>query len=151
MGMKKAAPSKSGEETHMKYIGIALSILATALSLRAEELVPKSIVAITEYPQRAAKARIQGDVVIQCFIDSTGSVMRAEIISGPPLFTGQARENALRWKFQISTLAHDGGDSVTLKYQYRLDAVPEGDGHTSFMVDLPNVIHITIQISSVDR
>ena len=135
----------------MKYIGIAVCILAAALSLHAEELVPKSIVAITEYPQRAAKARIQGDVIIQCFVDSTGSVLRAEIIFGHPLFTGQARENALLWKFQRTTLTHDESDSVTLKYQYRVDHVPEGDGHTSFMVYLPNVIHISIQISSVDR
>ena len=104
----------------MLRIAIAVCMIAMALSLHAEEWVPKRIVAITEYPPRAAKARILGDVVIQCFLDTTGAVMRAEIISGHPLFTAQARENALLWKFQRTTSRHDGGDSVTLKYQYRL-------------------------------
>jgi TonB family protein len=145
---------EAGEETHMKYIlriAVAVCMITNALGLYAEDWVPKRIVAITEYPPRAAKARIQGDVVIQCFLDSTGAVMRAEVVSGHTLFTGQARENASLWKFQRATSTQDGSDSVTLKYQYRLEPIPDGDGHTSFSVDLPNIIHIEVHTSSVDR
>jgi len=135
----------------IRFITIAVGVIVITVTLRAEDWVPKRIVAITEYPPRAAKARIQGDVVIQCFLDSTGAVTRAEIVSGHMLFTGQARENASLWKFQKATPSHDGADSVTLKYQYRLEPSPEGDGHTSFSVDLPNLIQIDVHISSVDR
>lgn len=136
---------------YMLRIAIAGYMIATALSLHAEEWVPKRIVAITEYPPSAEKARIQGDVVIQCFLDRTGAVMRAEIVSGHPLFTGQSRENALLWKFQKAASTQDGDDSVTLKYQYRLEFIPEGDGRTSFSVDLPNIVQIGIKVSSVYR
>jgi len=132
----------------MRRIVIVVCMIATVLTLHAEEdWVPTRIVAITEYPPRALQVRIMGDVVIQCFLDSTGSVVKAEIVSGHSFLTGQARENALLWKFRTTTAARDGSDSVTLKYRYHLESVSKSNGHTSFSVDLPNVIQIGAQIT----
>jgi TonB family protein len=135
----------------MSCLAILVGMLATTLTLYADDWVPKKIVAITDYSPSARKARIQGDVVIQCFLDSTGSVERAEIISGHPLFKEQALENALLWKFERTSAGHSGSDSVTLRYQYRLEPGPEGTRRTFFSVDLPNMIHIVGEFSAVDR
>jgi len=126
-------------------------MIATGLTLRAEDWTPTRIVAITNYPPRALQARILGDVVIKCALDGTGSVTTAQIASGHPLLSEQARENALLWKFEKTALGHDRSTSITLKYQYRLEGKPEGDVRTSFSVDLPNLIHIVGQILTVDR
>ena len=121
----------------MRCLAILVSIIATAVTLHADDWVPKKIVAITDYSPTARKARIQGDVVIQCFIDNTGSVARAEIILGHPLFKEQALENALLWKFERTISKHDGNDSVTLRYQYRLEPGPEGAHRTFFQLTFP--------------
>ena len=89
--------------------------------------------------------------MIRCFLDSAGSVARAEVVSGHPLLKDQSLENVLLWKFERSTLTPDLTTSVTLKYQYRLDPRPDGNGRTSFVLDLPNVIQIAFQIPTTDR
>src|SRR5260370_290496 len=105
----------------MRHIVIVVGMIAATLTLHAQDWVPKRIVAITDYVPLGRQARISGDVVIKCFLDSAGSVVRAEVASGHRVLKEQARENALLWKFQRVASTQEGSDSVTLKYQYRLE------------------------------
>ena len=134
----------------LRYVVIAVGLLTTPLTIFAEDWVPKRIVAITDYVPLGRQARISGEVVIRCYLDSTGSVVRADIVSGHPILKGQARENALQWKFQRVTSTHEGSDSVTLTYKYRLDGEPQYSGGTSFQVDLPNEILIIAPVAYVN-
>lgn len=127
-----------------------LMFVLVASSLFAQDWVPTRIVAITRYFPLAAMARVSGDVVVKCVLDKDGSVMSAEVVSGPSLLKEQARTNALLWKFKRSPLADATNDnSVTLIYQYRLDGERPDNRLTSFSVDLPNTVHIIAPVAYV--
>jgi TonB family protein len=128
----------------MKMIAVWLN--AAALSLCAQDWVPKRIVAITDYVTFARYARIEGDVEIKCFLDADGSVIRAEVVSGHPILKEQARQNALLWKFQRATK----GENNTVTLKYRLQGEPQDRGHTTFVVDLPKTIQITAPFAPVN-
>jgi len=137
--------------THMRRIVTVVGIIAATSILHAQPgWVPTRIVAITDYTPLGRQARISGDVVIRCFLSSAGSVVKAEVLSGHPILKEQARENALLWKFQRTASTQEGTDSVTLKYQYRLEGEPQHRGRTSFLVDLPNVIQIVAPVAELN-
>lgn len=123
-----------------------------AISVFAQDWRPKRIVAIADYVPLAQQARISGDVQVKCFLDTDGSVLRAEVLSGHPLLREQARKNALLWKFQRTT--PQAANTVTLKYQYRLEGELQDQAyrgaHTVFFVDLPDAIHIIAPIAWVN-
>jgi TonB family protein len=129
---------------------LALWLVTSALPLCAQDWTPKRIVAITEYAPLAQQARIQGDVEIECFLGANGDVTRAEAIKGHPLFQEQARQNALLWKFQRTGPSGEN-NTVTLKYQYRLEGELKYKPRTSFLVDLPNTIQVVASFSMVDH
>ena len=110
------------------------------LPVLAQDWTPKRVVAITDYVPLARAARVFGDVQIRCFLDTNGIVTRAEVISGHALLREQARQNATLWKFQRTGAGDE--NTVTLKYQYRLEGEPKDLNHTVFVVDLPNTIQI---------
>lgn len=116
-------------------------LIAAALPLCAQEWVPKKIVAITYYVPLARQAQIAGEVEIKCFLDSNGSVTRADAVTGHPLLKEQARQNALLWKFQRASTPGEN-NTVTLKYLYRIEGEPQDRDRTVFVVDLPNTIQI---------
>ena len=117
-----------------------LSFAVGAVSICAQDWAPSRIVAITDYLPLARQAQISGDVEIKCYLDATGSVIRAESLSGHPLLKEQARKNARLWKFKRA--GAQGSNTVTLKYQYRLEGVPQDRAPTAFAVDLPDRIQI---------
>src|ERR1700737_4416153 len=110
---------------------LAIWLIAAALPVCAQDWTPKRIVAITEYAPLPRQAMIQGDIEIKCFLDANGVVTRAEVISGHPLFQEQARQNALLWTFQ-RTGPPGENNTVTLKYQYRLEGELKYKPRTSF-------------------
>jgi len=124
-----------------------LTFLICAVSVLAQDWTPKHIV-ITDYVPLARAARIAGDVVIQCFLDSDGSVIRALVVSGHPLLHEQVRQNALLWKFEKTGSTVTSEPTVILRYQYRLEGKPQERADTVFVVDLPNTIQIIAHISS---
>ena len=100
--------------------------------------------AITDYLPLARQSRISGDVQVKCFLDTDGSVLRAEALSGHTLLREQARKNALLWKFHRT--GSQAGNTLNLNYQYRLEGELQDQAHlgarTVFLVDLPNTIQI---------
>lgn len=55
---------------------------------------------IPEYPSAAKVAHVQGDVVVNIRLDSSGTVNEAKVISGHPLLVGAALAAVKRWVFQ---------------------------------------------------
>ena len=125
-----------------------VSFVISAVSLFAQDWTPKRIVAITDYVPLARQARISGDVEIKCSLDTNGSVLSAEALSGHPLLRDQARQNALLWKFQRA--GTQGNNTVTLKYRYRLEGELQNRAHTVFVVDLPSTIDIIAPVAWVN-
>ena len=95
---------------------VAIALAATGAC--AQDWAPMRIVAITDYPRLAWIARTTGDVMIRCYLDKEGSVVKAEVRSGPPLLGEEALHNA------------------------GLEGGPKDTPHSSFAVDLPNVVHV---------
>jgi periplasmic protein TonB len=52
------------------------------------------------YPPLAAKAHIQGDVILHAIIDTTGNVTRLRVLSGHPLLAQSALDAVKQWKYR---------------------------------------------------
>jgi len=123
-----------------------------AIAVFGQDWTPSRIVAIADYVPLARQARIYGDVQVKCFLDTDGSVLRAEVLSGHPLLREQARKNAILWKFRRT--GSQESNTVTLNYQYRLEGELQDQArtgaHTVFFVDLPNTIQIIAPVAWVN-
>jgi periplasmic protein TonB len=56
------------------------------------------------YPELARAARVEGRVVIDCVIDSTGRVVEANVASGHPLLDGAALDAVRQWTYTPTLL-----------------------------------------------
>ena len=56
------------------------------------------------YPQVAVRARLEGDVVLDCTIGVDGAVRDVRILSGLPLFHAATRDAVLRWVYTPTRL-----------------------------------------------
>jgi len=56
------------------------------------------------YPPLAMETRTQGDVVIDCVIDTHGNVTQMKVVSGPPLLIQSAMQALSEWKYQPTLL-----------------------------------------------
>ena len=122
---------------------LMLMFALAASSLCAQDWIPSHIVAVDEYPWLARVAGTTGNVVVKCTLNKDGSVASAEILSGPALLREKTQQNAQLWKFHRTTSkGHTKEDSVTLAYQFRLEGGPKDTRVCSFVVDLPNVVHV---------
>jgi protein TonB len=57
-----------------------------------------------EYPSKAKKAKIQGDVRIDAIVDKDGNVVQAHALSGPPVLVDAALKAVSQWKYQPTYL-----------------------------------------------
>jgi protein TonB len=56
------------------------------------------------YPAMAKQIRLQGTVLIQILVDESGRVVSAQVVSGNPMLTTNAKEAALRARFTPTIL-----------------------------------------------
>jgi protein TonB len=67
-----------------------------------------------QYPQEAFVKKVEGTVVVEILIDSTGRVVRARVIQSVPLLDAAALQTVYQWVFQpavkhgrpVATIAH---------------------------------------------
>jgi periplasmic protein TonB len=57
-----------------------------------------------EYPTKAKKEKIQGDVKIDAIVDKDGNVVQAHAVSGPPVLVDAALKAVSQWKYQPTYL-----------------------------------------------
>jgi len=65
-----------------------------------------------EYPVLAKQAHIEGTVIIDAVIDTSGNVVEAKVVSGPPLLYMSAMEALRQWKFEPTYL---NGEPVAVR------------------------------------
>jgi periplasmic protein TonB len=56
------------------------------------------------YPPLAREARVSGDVLLDCVIDTHGNVTPMKVISGPPLLIQAATSAVSQWRYQPTLL-----------------------------------------------
>jgi len=56
------------------------------------------------YPNLARSQNIRGDVVVDLLVDETGTVVQAQVVSGPALLRGAAVEALRKSKYMPATL-----------------------------------------------
>jgi TonB family protein len=86
------------------------------------------------YPPIAVAARAVGDVVVRVSVGPDGSVLHAEVVSGPRILQQSATEAAVKWKFEASDPATTSRSSQ-IKFSYVL--LPEDAKEESETVFLP--------------
>ncbi|HXZ18623.1 MAG TPA: energy transducer TonB [Candidatus Acidoferrales bacterium] len=59
---------------------------------------------LPEYPVLARQARVEGNVIVDAVIDTSGNVIEAKVISGPPLLMQAALDAVRQWKFEPTYL-----------------------------------------------
>ena len=89
------------------------------------------------YPLLANQAGIEGLVRLKLTLDGSGAVLRAEVLSGPPVLARSARDNAVLWKF--ATPCPDGKTSQTIEftYDFRLEGEVDARPRTRFHYEHP--------------
>lgn len=95
----------------------------------AHSLIPKAAVA-PEYPPLAAVGRISGTVAVRVTIDGSGSVTKAEVVSGHTLLRRAAEDAAKKWKFESAPV-----QTRTAEVKFRFSLLPEKEAsavHTTF-------------------
>lgn len=70
------------------------------------------------YPPLAQKQRIEGIVVIQVSVASSGKVTNAEFIRGNNIFKSVSLEAARRWEFKVPTAE---GIEGTIRFTFKLE------------------------------
>ena len=110
------------EETMVSRLIISAIFLGCALlGTTAHTLVPKAAVA-PKYPPLAAVARVSGTVAIRVTIDDSGSVTKAEVVSGHTLLRQAAADAARKWRFESAPT-----QTRTTEVKFRFSLLPERD------------------------
>jgi len=86
----------------------------------AEESQPLQLVRTVPavYPPEAREKRIIGTVVLKVLVNKEGNVVKATVVSGPPVFSASALDAIKEWKFKPATLQ---GQPVETTTQIRLN------------------------------
>ena len=74
------------------------------------------------YPEVARKARVSGEVVVECTIDKRGNVTNVKVLQPRPFLTDAAVEAVRQWKFEPATLHGEPVDVLlTSTVKFSLD------------------------------
>lgn len=127
----------------MKIVSLFCMTLALATACFAQtqpEVWPKHIESPT-YPQIAVNAHLTGKVSVQVTIQADGRVSDAEAVSNGPweLLRRDSTVNAKTWTF---TKPPRSPCTLTIVYEYRLDASLPNDYGRKILFDLPE--HVTL-------
>ena len=130
--------------SQVKRLCTSLLLLSTLASC-AEEIAMRHLVGL-EYPPIAAQAQIQGRVVVKCTLRADGRVQSTEVLTGHPVLSKAARENASKWTFRRPEGPRPEPVVVTLTYAFRLEGVCDAPNCTSmFSFDAPDSVTVVTQ------
>ena len=65
------------------------------------------------YPLEARERRIIGTVVLKVLVNKEGNVVKATVVSGPPVFSASALDAIKEWKFKPATLQGQPVETTT--------------------------------------
>jgi protein TonB len=75
------------------------------VSADASQLVTHSV--RPGYPMLARQMKVQGSVILQALISRDGAIQDLQVMSGPPILAGAAREAVKQWRFKPHYLGAD--------------------------------------------
>lgn len=118
--------------------GFVLALLLLALPPQPQPRFPTHV-ETSDYPPRALKARVTGDVEVVAQVDSQGRVIGApKATTGPRRLRRAAEENMKTWRFQPG-----GQGSVKVTYHYTiLGGSIRGYVWTQYKFDLPDSVTV---------
>lgn len=95
-------------------VSLALLILATVV---VAQDVNRKVIARTAptYPEMARKMHLTGKVRVEIVIASNGSVTKARLIGGSPIFEKSAIEAVKQWRFEAAD--HESKGIVVLEFE----------------------------------
>jgi TonB family protein len=68
------------------------------MSADTSEVVSRSV--RPGYPMLARQMKVQGSVILQALISRDGAIQDLQVMSGPPILAGAAREAVKQWRFK---------------------------------------------------
>lgn len=103
----------------MKSLCLFAILLCSVLEAADPPVLWPKHIEFVPYPPLAKQARIQGTVVVRCWIKKDGSVRAVDAISGHPLLAENSKGNALKWTFFVK--GSGKSKQVDLTYEYQLE------------------------------
>jgi len=96
-------PSSSGQEIPETAAPSTTPSLTKAsehveMSADTTQMVSRSV--RPGYPMLARQMKVQGSVILQALISRDGAIQDLQVMSGPPILAGAAREAVKQWRFK---------------------------------------------------
>jgi TonB family protein len=101
--LERGSPSRATPSIAADPLSTAAKVTSAAserveISSDAARLVTHSVT--PAYPTLARQMRVQGSVVLQAVIGRDGQIQGLQVVSGPPILAGAAREAVKQWHFK---------------------------------------------------
>jgi TonB family protein len=101
--LERGSPSRATPSIAADPLPTAAKVTSAAserveISSDAARLVTHSVT--PAYPTLARQMRVQGSVVLQAVIGRDGQIQGLQVVSGPPILAGAAREAVKQWHFK---------------------------------------------------
>jgi TonB family protein len=101
--LERGSPSRATPSIAADPVPTAAKVTSAAserveISSDAARLVTHSVT--PAYPTLARQMRVQGSVVLQAVIGRDGQIQGLQVVSGPPILAGAAREAVKQWHFK---------------------------------------------------
>jgi TonB family protein len=101
--LERGSPSRATPSIAADPVPTAAKVTSAAserveISSDAARLVTHSVT--PAYPTLARQMRVQGSVVLQAVIGRDGQIQGLQVVSGPPILAGAAREAVKQWHFR---------------------------------------------------
>jgi TonB family protein len=131
------------------FLTLLFAMAAASSAQQATPFVyPRHIeVPVSPYPAIARVAHVSGEVVVKVTIDTDGTVVLAEVVSGSALLRRASTDNVQHWTF--SPPPHSRF-TQTVTYEYKLEAISgDRDAPTKVSFDLPDRVTIVAPVFTV--
>jgi TonB family protein len=101
--LERGLPSRATPSIAADPVPTAAKVTSAAserveISSDAARLVTHSVT--PAYPTLARQMRVQGSVILQAVIGRDGQIQALQVVSGPPILAGAAREAVKQWHFK---------------------------------------------------
>jgi TonB family protein len=101
--LERGSPSRATPSIAADPVPTAAKVTSAAserveISSDAARLVTHSVT--PAYPTLARQMRVQGSVILQAVIGRDGQIQALQVVSGPPILAGAAREAVKQWHFK---------------------------------------------------
>jgi TonB family protein len=102
-----------------------------------------------DYPQLAVQARMRGEILVDCTLNSSGQVVDERVVESVGM-GGQARlvlgravvENVREWRFQRAPGSASAALQVRLRYTFTLDNETRAKRTTRFIFEYPDHVYV---------